>query len=426
MTLFKKGEEAVKAPVRRILLLVMAAIFLLSATAFATPPVMYDVTIYDGETVTNVTTAETDAEKVLANAGITVNEAYGDSVSYANFTAENGSTIIINRGVKVTINNHDGTSHTVYTSGTVSKALKVAGIKLPEGTALNYDAGEILKDGMVIEIYDIYDITIEADGETITKTLSGGTVADALALAGIKLGEDDYTKPGLKAVLKDDLKIEVFRVTIEKRTEKEAIPYETEKTYTDTLYAGEEKVITQGVDGAKAIVYEDRYVNGELQSSTYVSEAVLTQPTNKVMQVGTKPKIPTIAKPQQNSSAVLPIGTPMSEIPLPADVIIGANGLPTTYRQVINAQATAYSLPGRKTSTGVPAQNGYVAVDPKEIPYGTEMYIVSADGRYVYGYAIAADTGSYIDSVDWTVDLHMNTEAECIQWGRRDVIIYIL
>lgn len=425
MTLSKNGDKAVKAPIRRVLLLVLASIFLLSATAFATPPVMYDVTIYDGETVTTVTTAETDAQKVLANAGITVNEAYGDSVSFANFTAENGSAIIITRGVKVTINSYDGTSHTIYAAGTVSNALKVAGIKLPKGTALNFDAGALLEDGMVIEIYDIYDITIEADGETITETLSGGTVADALALAGITLGDDDYTKPGLKTVLKDDLTIKVFRVTVEKRTEKQAIPYVTEETFTDSLYSGEEQVVTQGIDGAKAIVYEDRYVNGELESSTYVSETVLTEPTNKVIQIGTKQRITSVAKPS-NTSGILPVGTPMSELPLPSDVVIGSNGLPTTYRQVINAQATAYSLPGRTTSTGVPAQNGYVAVDPKEIPYGTEMYIVSADGRYVYGYAIAADTGSYIESVDWTVDLHMNTEEQCIQWGRRDVIIYIL
>ena len=91
-----------------------------------------------------------------------------------------------------------------------------------------------------------------------------------------------------------------------------------------------------------------------------------------------------------------------------------------------NFKATAYCLPGLPTSTGVPAQNGYIAVDPNEIPYGTEMYIVSADGKYVYGYCIAADTGGFIYSVDKTVDLHMSTEAQCYDWGRRDIIIYFV
>ena len=110
----------------------------------------------------------------------------------------------------------------------------------------------------------------------------------------------------------------------------------------------------------------------------------------------------------------------------PSYLQIGANGLPTNYKSVINAKATAYCIPGGITSTGKRAQTGYIAVDPKEIPYGTEMYIVSADGQYVYGYCIAADTGSYIYDVDWTVDLYMNSEAQCRTWGRRDIIIYVL
>ena len=111
---------------------------------------------------------------------------------------------------------------------------------------------------------------------------------------------------------------------------------------------------------------------------------------------------------------------------VPSYLTIGSDGIPTTYSSVINAKATAYCIPGGTTSTGKRAQTGYIAVDPKEIPYGTEMYIVSADGRYVYGYCIAADTGSYIYDVDWTVDLYMNSEAQCVNWGRRDVIIYVL
>ena len=107
-------------------------------------------------------------------------------------------------------------------------------------------------------------------------------------------------------------------------------------------------------------------------------------------------------------------------------VLLGEDGVPASYTKVINAKATAYCIPGGITSTGKRAQTGYIAVDPKEIPYGTEMYIVSADGRYVYGYCIAADTGSYIYDVDWTVDLFMNSEAQCVNWGRRDIIIYVL
>lgn len=419
MTVRKIGETAVSSPLKRVALLVMAVLFFVSVTAFAVPPVMYDVTIYDGESVVVVTTAETDAQKVLEKAGITVNEAYGDSVSYANFTGEDGSAIIIRRGVKVNIVSFDGTSHTIYTSGTVSDAINAAGITLPKGTALNYAAEDLLEEGMTIEIYDIFNIVITVDGKTVKKAVSGQTVADAISAAGIILDGEDFTEPSLETALKDGINIAVYRVNVEQRTENEVVEYETEYSYNDSLYREDKKVLKDGVNGAKAVVYEDRYVNGELIATTVKDESIVSEPVNKLIEVGTK-----VRKNAMPSS--IPVGKPISEMAVPSYLTIGSDGIPTTYSSVINAKATAYCIPGGTTSTGKRAQTGYIAVDPKEIPYGTEMYIVSADGRYVYGYCIAADTGSYIYDVDWTVDLYMNSEAQCVNWGRRDVIIYVL
>ena len=92
---------------------------------------------------------------------------------------------------------------------------------------------------------------------------------------------------------------------------------------------------------------------------------------------------------------------------------------------MITGECTAYSG-GGICSTGVPAAVGRVAVDPNEIPYGTRMYVTSADGSYVYGYCVAADTGGFIYTSDTVLDLYMNTESECISFGRRDMLIYIL
>ena len=66
-----------------------------------------------------------------------------------------------------------------------------------------------------------------------------------------------------------------------------------------------------------------------------------------------------------------------------------------------------------------------IAVNPKQIPYGTEMWIVSDDG-VVYGYCIAADTGGFVNKGKFTVDLYMNSTSQCRQWGARNVTIYIL
>lgn len=417
MTVRKIGETSVHSPLKRVALLILAVVFFVSATAFAVPPVMYNVTIYDGSSVTEVLTSKNTADEILADEGIEINEEKADEVSLANFDGKDGSAIIIRRGVEVTIESFDGSKNTVYALGTVKDALKKAEIKLKKGTALNYSADTLLEDGMTIEIYDIYKITLTVDGKTLTKKVSGETVEDALNVLGVELKGKDFTKPALDKELKNGMEISVFRVETKKRTEEEAIPYETEYTYSDSLYRNRTRTLESGKEGTKAVVYEDTYINGELQNSAKKSEKVLEKPSRELVQVGTKVNVVTTG---------LPVGTPISEMAEPSYLKIGANGLPTNYKSVINAQATAYCIPGGITSTGKRAQTGYIAVDPKEIPYGTEMYIVSADGRYVYGYCIAADTGSYIYDVDWTVDLYMNSEAQCRTWGRRDIIIYVL
>lgn len=417
MTVRKIGETSVHSPLKRIALLILAVVFFVSATAFAVPPVMYNVTIYDGSSVTEVLTSEIDAEEILKDEGIEISEAKGDEISLANFDGKDGSAIIIRRGVKVTIESFDGSKNTVYALGTVKDALEKADIKLKKGTALNYSADTLLEDGMTIEIYDVYKITLTVDGKTSTKKVSGKTVEDALNILGVELKGEDFTVPSLDKKLKNGMEIAVYRVEYKERTEEEAIPYETEYTYSDSLYRNRTRTLESGKEGAKAVIYEDCYVNGEFLNSEKKSEKVLEEPKKELVQVGTKVNVVTTG---------LPVGTPISEMAEPAYLKIGANGLPTNYKSVINAKATAYCIPGGITSTGKRAQTGYIAVDPKEIPYGTEMYIVSADGRYVYGYCIAADTGSYIYDVDWTVDLYMNSEAQCRKWGRRDIIIYVL
>lgn len=70
------------------------------------------------------------------------------------------------------------------------------------------------------------------------------------------------------------------------------------------------------------------------------------------------------------------------------------------------------------TATGIPARYGVVAVDPDVIPLGTRLYIPG------YGVALAADTGGMIEGA--MIDLCMEDYDECIQFGRRDIDVYVL
>ena len=109
----------------------------------------------------------------------------------------------------------------------------------------------------------------------------------------------------------------------------------------------------------------------------------------------------------------------------PIVVKLNKNGIPVDYKYCISGKATAYTG-DPETSTGRTPMPGHIAVDPKEIPYGTELYVVSADGTYVYGYCIAADTGGFVEMVNTDIDLYMDNKAMCREWGNRNVKIYVL
>lgn len=88
-----------------------------------------------------------------------------------------------------------------------------------------------------------------------------------------------------------------------------------------------------------------------------------------------------------------------------------------SYSDVFTCTAYAY-VAGGYGASGNPAVVGTVAVDPSIIPLGTRLYVEG------YGYAIANDTGGNI--IGYTLDLVMDTEYECYQWGVRTVNVYIL
>lgn len=79
--------------------------------------------------------------------------------------------------------------------------------------------------------------------------------------------------------------------------------------------------------------------------------------------------------------------------------------------------STAYCLGGR-TASGTAVCRGTVAVDPRVIPLGTQLYIEG------YGYATARDTGGAI--VGNKIDVWFPSLGECYQWGYRHVKVTIL
>ena len=84
-------------------------------------------------------------------------------------------------------------------------------------------------------------------------------------------------------------------------------------------------------------------------------------------------------------------------------------------------QVKAYAYyTGTITATGTkPTFGRTIAVDPTIIPYGSRVYIPEFDKTF-----IAEDCGGGIKGNK--IDIYMNTEQECLNWGVRNITIYIL
>jgi 3D (Asp-Asp-Asp) domain-containing protein len=88
----------------------------------------------------------------------------------------------------------------------------------------------------------------------------------------------------------------------------------------------------------------------------------------------------------------------------------------------LHVMATAYCERG-KTSSGVHAQSGIVAADPRHLPLGTRLRIV-APGQLHNGTYVVADTGSAINGQD--LDIFMASCRQAKAFGKKIVTVRIL
>lgn len=267
-----------------------------------------------------------------------------------------------------------------------------------------------------IKIAKWCSIKLNVRGEEISKDVPDGTVSDALAYLNIKLGGNDKLNVKEDQKLSDGLEIVITNIETKQVTKTETVKYKTVVENTDELYVGEEEVVTEGLDGERKIVIEEKYVNGELESTKEVSNEITREAVNKVIFSGTAQKISLLNTNSGNISINETEGT-----------LTDANGNVVSYTSVVTGSSTAYTAdPGAICSTGRIARYGVVAVNPEIIPYGSILYIVSDDG-IVYGYAVAGDTGGFIyNGTGTVVDLYYPDLDDCINYGRRNIHVYVL
>lgn len=235
---------------------------------------------------------------------------------------------------------------------------------------------------------DLYSVTFDFySKEDVSCVSAERTVGELMELLGITLEKTDLLRIEEEAVLSEDTVIFVDEISYSTEKVHTPVSYKTEYVDVQTIPRGTEKTQRRGVQGKETVEYSVTYVNGVETSREKIREYTTSYPVSAVIYRGVG-------------------GT------------VNIGGKSVSFSYYIDCDSTFY-YSGGITASGLPADENVVAVDPRVIPLGTDLYIPGIGKR------IAADTGGAIKGhiVDICFDRDNPLTAT---YGRRGVRVYIL
>jgi uncharacterized protein YabE (DUF348 family) len=281
---------------------------------------------------------------------------------------------------------------------TVAKALKEKQVVLGEGDEVKPSLASAIKEGTRIEVIRAFRVQVATNGKNTEFKTVARPVKEVLARAQIKYDDDDIIKPGLETIVEPDSKIQIIDVRTEVVVKQVPIKPRTEYRSDRNLERGIRKTVRSGQPGLVEHQIKKTYHDGALIEQTTLAKKVVKPVVNELIAVGTKPVVRTLVTSRGSYR----------------------------YIEAMVMEATAY-YPGPEscgkyadgyTYTGKKAGYGVVAVDPRVIKLGTQLYIEG------YGKAEAADIGGAIKGNK--IDLCYETYKEALRFGRKKVRVYIL
>lgn len=317
-----------------------------------------------------------------------------------------GITIFVGNARKTVYVYIDGKENKITTfRHTVNDVLTSNNIILGPKDKTSIGVDSKVKNEDKIYIKKSMDVQVEVDGKILTMNSAESDVESMLNAEGVKVNEADKVLPSNDQPLEKGLKVTIIRV--ETKTIKEAKPlaYSTVTKNDGSLEKGKQKLVQSGKTGEKLVTTKVIYENGKEVSRKVISEAVTKKPVQKVVAMGTKPKVQPVSTKYSASRGTSSVG---------ANRIISVRSTAYSPRKDYGRATTASGMVAVRDANGTST----VAVDPRVIPLGTKLYIEG------YGYAIAADTGLAIKGNK--VDLFFNTLSEAKSWGARYVNVHII
>ena len=274
---------------------------------------------------------------------------------------------------------------------------------------------------------DLKDITIVLqNGYEMTTVTSKSKVSDVLSENNIVLNENQKTIPDLDSEITsgDTIKItdksynevqiakiseEGIETSLDQLLESYApitekivveqvvIPYETiTKNTTNTSTDTTNKVVQEGKDGLKEVTYKVKYQNDVEIEKSVISEVVVQEPVDKIVQVQKKVTSRSSTLPRVSSNST--------------------GG--TVYK--ITAYCPCSKCCGKtsgRTASGTTATAGRTVAASSKFAFGTKLNI----GGHVY---TVEDRGGAINGNK--IDIFVNTHAEALQWGVRYLSVSVV
>ncbi len=306
----------------------------------------------------------------------------------------------------VTLSIDGSTVHFNARESSVSSFLSRSGITLAAEDELSASGDTLLEDGMELSVARAFPVAVESLSRVSLLRMTGGTVGQALDLAEVRVGVEDELSSQAFEDVTPGMKIQHIDVEISYPYDPDdnLVPlYYREITQKDAaMYNYKDPVVVQeGKDGVKEVTRRVVTKNGIVVSRSIVDQRIIEPAVDEILRVGTKIHYQTNFVGETRTFNKRNIVRPQD----------GVNG----WKKVTVHAITGYAT-GSRTAMGTKPKLGTIAINPKLIPYYTQIYVPG------YGYGTALDTGAfrnYSGEKSNAIDLWFNTKAEAIRWGRK-------
>lgn len=200
--------------------------------------------------------------------------------------------------------------------------------------------------------------------------------------------------------------------------EQVVIPFETITKNVSNSSITTNKVIQNGKDGLKEVTYKIKYQNDIEIERTVISEKIITEAVNKVVQVQSQ-----VTVSRSSVDRTVSTGTSATANTLAAKV---EGKTPTVKTLNTSAYCACVKCCGKTngiTSSGAKATAWYTVAAGKGYPMGTIIYIPALSNKPNGGWFVVQDRGGAISNNK--LDVFCSTHNEALQYGRKNLECYI-